>query len=541
MHWALAGAGRRGWPPSCAGRPTPARWPRSLARLQRRAASRSRPPAGAAACAAPACPVFGGVVLDLTGLAGIVAVDDDEPRGRRCSPARSAPTSRPSCAPSTASPSATGRSRSTSRPSAAGWPAAAPASTRPATARSRTWSSASRSCSPTARSIRTGGAPAQRRRPRPHAAVRRLEGTLGVITRRLAAGPPAPAGRAAAPRTGSPPSTTASTPAGGSCAGAPRRPCCASTTASSRQRSHGTDGTVARPARARRGRPGAGRRHDGDRRRGVRRRRRGSTTRSSSSWLAAPQRRQRARRRSTAKGFVVDTMEIAAPWAALPDDLSTRPRAALLAVPHARVAIGPPLAQLPRRRLPLLHLRRHARRRTRSRRRTWRCGTPGTRAVLAAGGNLSHHHGVGLNRGRFVAEALGGGARRARRDEGGARPGRHPEPRQARPAVAVREHAVALIDRLDLRALYEGRRDRGGVRRAGRRWSAASSRTGRTSRAGCGSSSCSCCRAGARRGRRGVAAGPRPAAAHGIVTAVGVFVIVQAVGVVLRLSRCDVS
>ncbi len=31
----------------------------------------------------------------------------------------------------------------------------------------------------------------------------------------------------------------------------------------------------------------------------------------------------------------------------------------------------------------------------------------GTRAVLAAGGALSHHHGVGVNRSRFVAEALG--------------------------------------------------------------------------------------------------------------------------------------
>ena len=29
--------------------------------------------------------------------------------------------------------------------------------------------------------------------------------------------------------------------------------------------------------------------------------------------------------------------------------------------------------------------------------------------MLAAGGALSHHHGVGLNRGRFVAEALGDG------------------------------------------------------------------------------------------------------------------------------------
>ncbi len=31
----------------------------------------------------------------------------------------------------------------------------------------------------------------------------------------------------------------------------------------------------------------------------------------------------------------------------------------------------------------------------------------GTRAVLAAGGALSHHHGVGINRSRFVADALG--------------------------------------------------------------------------------------------------------------------------------------
>jgi alkyldihydroxyacetonephosphate synthase len=32
----------------------------------------------------------------------------------------------------------------------------------------------------------------------------------------------------------------------------------------------------------------------------------------------------------------------------------------------------------------------------------------GTRAVLARGGSLSHHHGVGLNRARFMREALGG-------------------------------------------------------------------------------------------------------------------------------------
>ena len=45
-----------------------------------------------------------------------------------------------------------------------------------------------------------------------------------------------------------------------------------------------------------------------------------------------------------------------------------------------------------------------------------------TGATLDHGGALSHHHGVGLNRGRFMAEALGDGLRRARRRQGGARP-----------------------------------------------------------------------------------------------------------------------
>jgi alkyldihydroxyacetonephosphate synthase len=107
----------------------------------------------------------------------------------------------------------------------------------------------------------------------------------------------------------------------------------------------------------------------------------------------------------TRKGFVVDTLEIAAPWAALPrvfDDV----RAAMLAVPHARAATchlshsyldgaclyftfaaTPPADEVDATYIAL-----------------WDAGQ---RAVLAAGGNLSHHHGVGLNRARFVAEALG--------------------------------------------------------------------------------------------------------------------------------------
>ena len=109
----------------------------------------------------------------------------------------------------------------------------------------------------------------------------------------------------------------------------------------------------------------------------------------------------------TRKGFVVDTMEIAAPWSRLPAvrDATT---AALLAVRHARAAtchlshsygdgaclyftfVATPPAN--ERDATYLQL--------------W---DNGTRAVLASGGNLSHHHGIGLNRSRFMGEALGAG------------------------------------------------------------------------------------------------------------------------------------
>jgi alkyldihydroxyacetonephosphate synthase len=66
----------------------------------------------------------------------------------------------------------------------------------------------------------------------------------------------------------------------------------------------------------------------------------------------------------------------------------------------------PPVAQLRRRRLPLLHLRGDAA--PEEVESTYvALWDAGQRAVLAGGGNLSHHHGVGLNRGRFMAEALG--------------------------------------------------------------------------------------------------------------------------------------
>ena len=107
----------------------------------------------------------------------------------------------------------------------------------------------------------------------------------------------------------------------------------------------------------------------------------------------------------TRKGFVVDTMEIAAPWSVLPAVFQSV-RAAMMAVPHARAATchlshsyldgaclyftfaaTPPPDEIESTYVAL-----------------WDAGQ---RAVLDGGGNLSHHHGVGLNRARFVPQALG--------------------------------------------------------------------------------------------------------------------------------------
>ena len=109
----------------------------------------------------------------------------------------------------------------------------------------------------------------------------------------------------------------------------------------------------------------------------------------------------------TRRGFVVDTLEIAAPWSALPE-IFRATTAAMMAVPHARsaschlshsyvdgaciyftFAADPPSEQIDA-----------------TYRALWDAGQ---RAVLANGGNLSHHHGVGIVRGRFMAEALGAG------------------------------------------------------------------------------------------------------------------------------------
>jgi len=116
------------------------------------------------------------------------------------------------------------------------------------------------------------------------------------------------------------------------------------------------------------------------------------------------------------RGLVVDTMEVSGPWAVLPG-LFDQVVEALRAVPGTLAAsahcshsyldggclyftfAAKPEAsdgsgEASSADVDALH------------RALWDAGT---HAVLAGGGSLSHHHGVGLNRSRFVEEALGGG------------------------------------------------------------------------------------------------------------------------------------
>ena len=148
----------------------------------------------------------------------------------------------------------------------------------------------------------------------------------------------------------------------------------------------------------------------------------------------------------TRKGYVVDTMEIAAPWSRLAT-LFDGVRAALLAVPHAAIATchlshsysdgaclyftflaKPPAGEVERTYVAL-----------------WDAGQ---RAVLAGGGNLSHHHGVGLNRSRFVADALGPGLEVLVAIKQALDPHGDPEPGQAGTAIAIRTAPVAVKTRV---------------------------------------------------------------------------------------------
>jgi len=107
------------------------------------------------------------------------------------------------------------------------------------------------------------------------------------------------------------------------------------------------------------------------------------------------------------RGFVVDTMEVSASWAALPA-VYERATAAIQAVEHTMVASAHQSHSYSDG--ACLYFTFAGRPPEADREAYYRAAwDAGQRAVLAAGGALSHHHGIGLNRGRFVEEALGAG------------------------------------------------------------------------------------------------------------------------------------
>jgi alkyldihydroxyacetonephosphate synthase len=105
------------------------------------------------------------------------------------------------------------------------------------------------------------------------------------------------------------------------------------------------------------------------------------------------------------RGYVVDTMEVAARWRDLPK-MYAEATQAIQAVGGTLVASAHLSHSYPDG--ACLYYTFAAQPEPDGREAYYRAAwDAGTRAVLAAGGVLSHHHGVGLNRARFVREALG--------------------------------------------------------------------------------------------------------------------------------------
>lgn len=105
------------------------------------------------------------------------------------------------------------------------------------------------------------------------------------------------------------------------------------------------------------------------------------------------------------RGYVVDTMEVAGRWRDLPA-IHRETVAALGSVTGTVAASAHQSHTYPEGGCLYFTFAGSvdAGDRDRYYREAWEAGT---RAALLAGGGLSHHHGVGLNRNRFVAEALG--------------------------------------------------------------------------------------------------------------------------------------
>jgi alkyldihydroxyacetonephosphate synthase len=103
------------------------------------------------------------------------------------------------------------------------------------------------------------------------------------------------------------------------------------------------------------------------------------------------------------RGIVVDTVEVAGPWATLAP-MHQRVTSALLALPDMMVAsVHQSHAYLDGACLYFTFAGRPSSEATGFYRAAWDAATG---AVLDCGGSLSHHHGVGRNRARFVPRAL---------------------------------------------------------------------------------------------------------------------------------------
>jgi len=105
------------------------------------------------------------------------------------------------------------------------------------------------------------------------------------------------------------------------------------------------------------------------------------------------------------RGYVVDTMEIAARWSSLPA-IYEAATTAIGAVEPTQVASAHLSHSYPDG--ACLYFTFAGQPDADAREGYYRAAwDAGTRAVLEHGGALSHHHGVGLNRARFVRGALG--------------------------------------------------------------------------------------------------------------------------------------